>query len=123
MGSFLDTLLLGALGTLRAQTVSGGGTVQALSGALILADATGSSPTVQAPINPIVGTYFGVADVQAQSGTHAINVNSVGTSFKLENPASVGTYSNAVTIATTGRARFWLYAGSSPGWKLVYGVF
>jgi hypothetical protein len=123
MGSFLDTLLLGALGTLRTQTVSGGGSVQALSGALILADATGSSPTVQAPLNPIVGTYFGVADVQAQSGAHAINVASVGASFQLENPASVGTYSNAVTIATTGRVRFWLYAGPSPGWKLLYGVF
>jgi hypothetical protein len=123
MGSFLDTLLLGALGTLRTQTVVGPASVQALPGSIVLADPTGSSPTVAAPINPIVGTYFGVADQTSQSGTHAINVTSIGTAFKLESPASAGTFSNAVTIATASRVRFWLYAGSSPGWKLVYGVF
>lgn len=123
MGSFLDTLLLGALGALRTQAVASGGSVQALPGSLVMADPTGSSPTVAAPINPVIGIYFGVADVTAQSGTHAINVTSIGTAFVLESPASAGTFSNAVTIAAASRVRFWLYAGSSPGWKLIYGVF
>jgi hypothetical protein len=123
MGSFLDTLLLAALGQFQAPTVGGGQSVQAIPGRLILADPTASSPMVLAPLNPNVGVYFGVADVTSQSAVHAINVTSVGATFKLESPASAGTFSNAVTIATAGRVRFWLYAGPSPGWKLIYGVF
>jgi hypothetical protein len=123
MGSFLDTLLLGAVGQLRTQPVAGGGSVQALQGSIVLADPTGSSPTVAAPLNPAIGAYFGVADVTGQSAVHAINVASIGLSFQLESPAAAGTFSNAVTIASAGRVRVWLYAGPSPGWKLVYGVF
>jgi hypothetical protein len=123
MGSFLDTLLLGAIGVFRTQSVASGATVQALPGSLVFADPTGSSPTVQAPLNPIVGTYFGVADVTAQSAVHAINIASVGVAFKLESPGAAGTYSNAVTIAVASRVRLWMYAGSSPGWKLYGGAF
>jgi hypothetical protein len=123
MGSFLDTLLSGAVGSLRTQTVVGPASLQAISGSLVLADPTGSSPTVLAPLNPIVGAFFGVADDTAQSAVHAINVTSIGPSFKLENPAIAGTFANSVTISTASRVRFWLYAGSSPGWKLIYGVF
>jgi hypothetical protein len=123
MGSFLDILLGGALGILRTQSVGGGQSVQALPGQLILADPTASSPTALAPLNPTIGAFFGVADVTAQSAVHAINVTSVGASFQLEAPATPGTYSNAVTIASASRVRFWVYCGSSPGWKLLYGVF
>jgi hypothetical protein len=123
MGSFLDKLLGGALGQLQTQSVGAGQTVQAVQGQLILADPTGGSPNVSAPLNPPVGAYFGVADVTAQSGVNAINVNGVGLSFKLESPAAAGTYTNSVTIAAASRVRFWLYVGPSPGWKLVYGVF
>lgn len=121
MGSFLDTLLTGALGILRTQSVASGGTVQANAGSLVLADPSSSSPTVLAPINVAIGTYFGVADATGQSAVHAINVTSVGASFTLESPASAGTYSNAVTIATAGRVRFWVYTGT--GWKLAWGTF
>jgi hypothetical protein len=123
MGSFLDTLLGAALGQLRSQSVGGGQSVQALPGQIIFADPTASSPTVSAPLNPQVGAYFGVADVTAQSAVHAINIISVGATFKLESPATAGAFSNTVTIATAGRVRFWLYVGTSPGWKLIYGVF
>jgi hypothetical protein len=123
MGSFLDKLLGGALGILPTKTVGGGQTVLALPGQLILADPTASSPTVAAPLNPVVGAWYGVSDVTGQSAVHAINVTSVGSAFLLESPATAGSFSNAVTIAVTGRTRFWLYTGASPGWKLVYGVF
>lgn len=119
--SYLDTLLTGALGQLRLQTVAGGGSVLAVQGSLVLADPTGSSPTVTAPQTPGTGAWFGVADSTAQSGTHGINVVSVGASFTLESPASAGSYSNSVTIAAASRVRFWLYTGNA--WKLVYGVF
>jgi hypothetical protein len=122
MGSFLDKLLVGALGQLQTQSVGGGQSVLALPGQVVLADPSVSSPSVSAPLSPAIGAYFGVVDVTGLSGAHAINVVSAGAAFKLESPASAGTYSNAVTIATNGRARFWMYAGTSPGWKLIYGV-
>jgi hypothetical protein len=119
--SFLDTLLSGALGQLRVQSVGGGQSIIAIQGSIVLADPTASSPTVTAPPTPGTGAWFGVADATGQSGTHAINVISSGLSFQLENPASANAYANSVTIAATSRVRFWLYTGSA--WKLVYGNF
>jgi len=123
MGSFLDKLLVGALGRLPYQTVVGGQSVQMVQGQIALCDATGSSPNVAAPLNPDIGAVFGVADTMNQAAVHAINITSIGASFKLESPAAAGTFSNSVTIGTAGRVRFWIYVGPSPGWKLIQGVF
>jgi hypothetical protein len=119
--SFLDTLLSGALGQIRVQSVGGGQSLVAIQGSIVLADPTASSPTVTAPPTPGNGGFFGVADSTGQSGTHAINVVSSGLAFKLENPASANSYANSVTIATASRVRFWLYTGAA--WKIVYGAF
>jgi len=119
--SYLDTLLTGALGQLRLQFVASGGSILATQGSLVLADPTGSSPTITPPLTPTTGAWFGVADQTAQSAVHAINIVSTGASNTLESPASAGTYSNSVTIATASRVRFWLYTGAA--WKIVYGVF
>ena len=128
MGSFLDTLLVAAAGQIRASpVVTAGQSVLALPGQLVLCDPTGGALSVSAPPGPQLNTFFGVADVTAQSGVHAISVLSSGASFTLESPASPGTYSSTVTIASASRVRFWLYvsavAGGVPGWKLIYGVF
>ena len=114
-------LLIGALGQYRTLLVAGVSSVSAAAGAIVLADPSGGSPTVDAPLAPAVGAWFGVADATASSGTHAINIVSVGSLLMLESPASAGSFSNAVTIATNGRVRFWLYTATN--WKLIYGVF
>ncbi len=123
--SFLDTLLSAAVGQIRtAPTVTAGQSVIASPGQLVPVDPTGGSASVSAPSGPSFGTFFGVADVTAQSGAHAINVLS---SIQIESPASPGSYSTSATIASASRVRVWCYlpnvVGGSPGWKLVYGVF
>lgn len=126
--SFLDTLLIAAAGQLKASAVvTAGQSVVALPGQLVLCDPTGGTLTVSAPPGPTGPVLFGVADVSGQSATHNISVLSSGASNTLESPATPGTYSNSVVIASASRVRFWLYsptvAGSVAGWKLIYGVF
>jgi hypothetical protein len=125
-GSFLDTLLVAATGQLKTSgtpLVTSGQSVVAVPGQLVLCDPTVGTLSVSAPTGPSIGTVFGVADVTGQSAVHAISVLSSGGSFQLESPATPGTYSNSVTIASASRVRFWIYVGPSPGWKLLYGVF
>jgi hypothetical protein len=123
-GSFLDLLLVAAAGQLKASApVTGGQSATALPGQLVVCDPTTGTLSVSAPGGPAVNTIFGVADATAQSAVHAISVLSSGSSFLLESPASPGSYSNSVTIASASRVRFWIYLGSSPGWKIWAGVF
>lgn len=127
--SFLDSLLVAAAGQLKANPTiaTAGQSVQAQPGQLVLCDPTGGTVTVSAPPGPVLNVFFAVGDATAQSGTHAITVLSSGAANMLESPASPGTYSNSVTIASASRVLFWMYcasvAGGVAGWKLVYGVF
>lgn len=99
-----------------------GSSVQALPGQIVFCDPTSSSVSVSSPSSPQAWTTFGVADATAQSGVHAINVLSSGSAYVLESPASPGTYSNSVTIASASRVRLWVWI-SGVGWKLYSGVF
>jgi hypothetical protein len=119
MGSFLDTLLNGALGVLRTASVAGGGSVLAIPGEIVLADTSASSPAVSAPQNPTTGAFFGVADINHNAATHAINLTGGGGGQFLEVPATPGTYSNTTTIVTSSQVCWWLFV-QGLGWKLVY---
>lgn len=115
--SFLDKLLVGALGQYSTVQIVGPASIVARAGQLIACDPTSASPSVTAPASPLIGQFFGVCDQTAHAATHNITIQ--GNGVNIESTSAPGTYATTATISVNSQSVWWVNLGSI-GWKIAF---